>query len=161
MAKDFVKLSEVTMLEEVTDNASVLVEQNGEIYRAPKTQVGGAGSVKTAIIRDSGYLNAIAGLSTMATAAPEYTYECINMTFEEAYETMLNGEPLDVFGMITSQNHIPLNIRGMAVFGGTAKIVAPCIVVQLELIMSPSDISIFPLYWTSDGLSTARPGDDK
>ena len=58
MAKDFVKLSEVTVLEEVSDTASVLVEQNGEIYRAPKTQVGGAGGVKTAIIRDSKYLNA-------------------------------------------------------------------------------------------------------
>ena len=43
MARDFVKLSEVTVLEKVSDTASVLVEQNGEIYRAPKTQVGGAG----------------------------------------------------------------------------------------------------------------------
>ena len=42
MAKDFVKLSEVTKLEEVADTASVLVEQNGEIYRTPKTQVGGS-----------------------------------------------------------------------------------------------------------------------
>lgn len=42
MAKDFVKLSEVTKLEEVNDTASVLVEENGEIYRVPKTQVGGS-----------------------------------------------------------------------------------------------------------------------
>lgn len=41
MAKDFVKLSEVTVLEEVSDTASVLVEQNGEIYRVPKTLLGG------------------------------------------------------------------------------------------------------------------------
>ena len=118
MAKDFVKLSEVTVLEEVTDNASVLVEQNGEIYRAPKTQVGGAGGVKTAIIRDSGYLNAIAGLSTMISGAPKYTYKCINMTFEEAYETMLNGEPLMVVGMITTDGGTCL--YGEPTFAGTA-----------------------------------------
>jgi hypothetical protein len=50
MAKDFVKLSEVTVLEEISDTASVLVEQNGEIYRAPKTQVGGAGGTQGMIV---------------------------------------------------------------------------------------------------------------
>lgn len=69
MARDFQRLSEVTRIEEVTENASVLVEENGEIYRVPKTAVGGDGLIKTAIIRDSGYLNAIAGLQTMASAA--------------------------------------------------------------------------------------------
>lgn len=44
MAKDFVKLSEVTMLEEVADTASVLVEVNGEIYRVPKSILGGGGT---------------------------------------------------------------------------------------------------------------------
>ena len=146
MAKDFVKLSEVTMLEEVTDNASVLVEQNGEIYRAPKTQVGGAGGVKTAIIRDSGYLNAIAGLSTMATAAPEYTYECINMTFEEAYEIMQNGEPLSAVGQMTGEG--AMNVQGMVAFLGTAMGV-PCIVIDFANIV---------LFWTADGLSTSNPG---
>lgn len=55
MAKDFVKLSEVAVLEEITDNATVLVEENGEIYRAPKTQVGGAGGADAwdFIIRDT------------------------------------------------------------------------------------------------------------
>lgn len=151
MARDFVKLSEVTILEEVTDNASVLVEQNGEIYRAPKTQVGGAGSIKTAIIRDSGYLNAIAGLSTMASDAPKYTYECINMTFEEAYETMLNGEPLMAVGMFTVEG--AMNIQGATAFVGTAMGV-PCII--LRFMFNSSTVAL--LYWTADGLSTKRPG---
>lgn len=155
MARDFVKLSEVTMLEEVTDNASVLVEQNGEIYRAPKTQVGGAGSIKTAIIRDSGYLNAIAGVSTMASDAPKYTYECINMTFEEAYETMLNGEPLMVVGMITTEGGTCL--YGEPTFAGTAMGVQ-CI---LLLFYSCITETMTELYWTADGLSTSKPSGDK
>lgn len=39
---NFQKLSEVKVIEEVKDEAMVLVEENGEIYRAPKTSVGGS-----------------------------------------------------------------------------------------------------------------------
>lgn len=149
MAKDFVKLSEVTVLEEVSDTASVLVEQNGEIYRAPKTQVGGAGGVKTAIIRDSEYLNAIAGVQTMITDAPVLTYECINMTFEEAYETMANGEPLIVVDMLTKE----LARCGLcyAIFGGTFTFGVPCIILRGDT----------TLFWTTDGLSTEEPSQPK
>lgn len=154
MARDFVKLSEVTVLEKVSDTASVLVEQNGEIYRAPKTQVGGAGGIKTAIIRDSGYLNAIAGVSTMASQAPEYTYECLNMTFEEAYKTMENGEPLMVVGMLTTEGVV--NIQGVTAFLGTTTGV-PCIV--LRFMIGSSEIAT--LYWTAGGISTSRPSGSK
>lgn len=41
MATEFKKLSEVTVLEEATDNSYVLIEENGEIYRVPKATVGG------------------------------------------------------------------------------------------------------------------------
>lgn len=150
MAKDFVKLSEVTVLEEVSDTASVLVEQNGEIYRAPKTQVGGAGGIKTAIIRDSGYLNAIAGVSTMEGGAPVVTYECINMTFEEAYETMLNGDPLMVVGMLIGEG--AMNIQGLTAFPGT-EMGVPCIALRFMIGSS----AIVTLYWTADGLSTSAP----
>lgn len=150
MARDFIKLSEVTVLEEVSDTASVLVEQNGEIYRAPKTQVGGAGGIKTAIIRDSGYLNAIAGASTMMNpGTPAVTYECINMTFKEAYETMLNGEPLMVVGMLTGEG--AMNIQGVTAFLGTMMGV-PCIMLAFKM----GSFAI-TLYWTADGLSTSRP----
>jgi hypothetical protein len=158
MAKDFVKLSEVTMLEEVTDNASVLVEMDGEIYRAPKTQVGGAG-IKTAIIRDSGYLNAIAGVSTMV-GLPAYTYECLNMTFEEAYETMANGEPLAVMGMLTL-DYTPLNIYGGVMFVGKMINDTPCIGVEFSGVMNGSPVTAARLYWTANGLSTEQPSQPK
>ena len=147
MATEFKKLSEVTTLEEAAETAHVLIEENGEIYRVPKTAVGGAGGgIKTAIIRDSGYSNAIAGVSTMASAAPEVTYECINMTFEEAYETMAKGEPLNVVCMLTDMG--PANTLGMVFFSGTAEFGVPCIVVIFRNI---------ELYWTADGLSTSQP----
>lgn len=146
---NFQKLSEVNVIEEVKDTSMVLVEENGEIYRAPKTSVGGAGGIKTAIIRDSGYLNAIAGLQVMASM-PSYTYECINMTFEEAYETMAKGEPLDVIGMLTSEGCA--NMHGTLVFLGIAAFGVPCIVVLF---------SGTELFWTADGLSTETPSSDK
>lgn len=148
MATEFKKLSGVDVLEEAAETAHVLIEENGEIYRVPKTAVGGAsGGIKTAIIRDSEYLNTIAGLSTMASAAPAVTYGCINMTFEEAYETMANGEPLNVIGMFTSEGAI--NMQGSVVFTGTAMGV-PCI-----WVIFANEPSL--LYWTADGLSTSRP----
>ena len=154
MARDFVKLSEVTVLEKVSDTASVLVEQNGEIYRVPKTQVGGAGGIKTAIIRDNRYLNAIAGVSTMADGGPAVTYECLNMTFEEAYETMANGEPLMAVGMLTTEG--AMNIQGVTAFLGTTMGV-PCIV--LRFMIGSSGIAL--LYWTANGLSTSQPSGGK
>ena len=152
MATEFKKLSEVAALEEAAETAHVLIEENGEIYRVPKTAVGGSnvGGIKTAIIRDSRYLNAIAGISTMGAAAPAVTYECINMTFEEAYETMAKGEPLNVVGMLTDRG--PANILGMVSFTGTATFGVPCIVVTFRNI---------ELFWTADGLSTSEPSSGK
>lgn len=153
MATEFKKLSEVTTLEEASETAHVLIEENGEIYRVPKTAVGGSnvGGIKTAIIRDSRYSNAIAGVSTMESAAPAYTYECINMTFEEAYETMAKGEPLNVVGMLMMGRE-PTNMQGAVGFTGTAAFGVPCIVVDFESIT---------LFWTADGLSTSEPSSGK
>ena len=154
MATEFKKLSEVTTLEEAAETAHVLIEENGEIYRVPKTAVGGAGGgIKTAIIRDSRYLNAIAGVSTMASAAPAVTYECINMTFEEAYETMAKGEPLNVVGMLTG-THGATNMKGIVSFAGTATFGVPCLVV---IFGKPAP----ELFWTADGLSTSEPSSGK
>ena len=154
MATEFKKLSEVAALEEAAETAHVLIEENGEIYRVPKTAVGGGnvGGIKTAIIRDSRYLNAIAGVSTMESVTPPITCECINMTFEEAYETMAKGEPLNVVGMLM-MNRGPINIQGLVMFAGAAAFGVPCIGVVFQF----NSASGIELYWTADGLSTSRP----
>ena len=156
MATEFKKLSEVTTLEEAAETAHVLIEENGEIYRVPKTAVGGAGGgIKTAIIRDSRYLNAIAGVSTMMSQTPAVTYECINMTFEEAYETMAKGEPLNVVGMLT-MGRAPMNTQGSVVLTRTADGV-PCLGVVFQF----NSADGIELYWTADGLSTSVPSSGK
>lgn len=43
MAIEFTRLADVTAIEEVKEEDSVLVVQDGEVKRAPKTAVGGAG----------------------------------------------------------------------------------------------------------------------
>ena len=50
MATEFKKLSEVTKLEEAAETAYVLIEENGEIYRVPKTAVGGAGGMQGMVV---------------------------------------------------------------------------------------------------------------
>ena len=56
MARDFQRLSEVDIIEEITDSASVLIELNGEIYRVPKAILGGGaqGMVVELTAEDSG-----------------------------------------------------------------------------------------------------------
>lgn len=155
MAYEFKRLGEVEALSEVPENANALIEVDGTIKRVPGGVLGGEAGIKTAIIKDSEYDNFIAGISTMATAAP-VTYECINMTFEEAYETMLNGEPLAALGMFTGEG--AMNFYGVTAFIGTA-LGVPCI--QIVFSLGSSELSM--LFWTADGISTEEPssGSDK
>lgn len=148
---EFKKLSEVEQIETASDNATVLIEEGGEIKRVPKKEVGGAG-IATAIIKDSDYDNTLAGIQTMESM--ELTYECINMTFEEAYQIMTSGEPLDVFGMLSSEG-ICGNSHCLMAILLDASVGVPCILVVLN---SPD--SNIELYWTADGLSTSEPNSD-
>lgn len=152
MATEFKKLNEVTVLEEAAETAYVLIEENGEIYRVPKTAVGG---IKTAIIRDSEYLNTIAGISTLAGARPEVTYECTNMTFDEAYATMESGEPLAVVGMLAIEGGTCL--YGEPTFAGTLMGVQAIFILFQSIFTSLT----LGLYWTADGISTSKPSQPK
>lgn len=50
MATEFKKLSEVDVLEKAAETAYVLVEENGEIYRVPKTAIDGAGGAQGMVV---------------------------------------------------------------------------------------------------------------
>lgn len=106
------------------------------------------GGIKTAIIKDSWYDNTLAGLQI--ADAIEITYSCINMTFEEAYQTMASGKPLSVFFMLSGEG--AMNAYGMLNFIGNAAFGVPCLVIG-----NPIDSSIF-FFWTADGISTEQPG---
>lgn len=148
---EFKKLSDVTLVEEAVDTANVLIEENGEIKRVPKTEVGGT-CFPTAIIESSDYTSTIASYHGGAQEADstDVIYECLNMTFEEAYNTLLNGEVLDVICKVRLDG-TPAVFHAGVFFGGT-EAGAECLMVFFEF----SDYAIF-LYWTADGISTENP----
>ena len=107
MALEFKKLSEVTLTEKAVDTANVLIEENGEIKRVPKTEVGGSGSAAI-IIKDTEYDNAMSGVSTLMVPPPDEpsaTYECVNATFEDVWNAAINGEAINVVGMLLDDGH--------------------------------------------------------
>ena len=158
MNYEFKKLADVEALPEVPEVATVFAEVNGEVKRIPSSGLGGV--VKTAIIKDSRYDDAIsmmangggggsasAPMVADADPRPAFDFSCLNMTFEEAYETMAAGEPLDVIGMLVME--APMNIHGIVMFAGIAMTGTPCIAVGFE----SNGHLIVQLFWTADGLS--------
>lgn len=76
MAYEFKKLSKVDTVETVSDTASVLIEENGVIKRAPKTEVGGKSAEWDVVIHlEGGY--------TMETVE---SFELVQGSFDELYE---------------------------------------------------------------------------
>lgn len=153
---EFTRLSDVTLVEETIDTANVLIEENGEIKRVPKTEVGGTG-FPTAIIKSSDYDEAITAMlnpaepSSVKTAdfTDEVTFSCTNMTFEEAYEIMSNGEILNVIFMLYLET--PCNVQGITMFSGIVGFGVPCILL-IEMFEN------IRLFWSADGISTHPPG---
>lgn len=150
MSYEFKKLSEVAALTEVPEGAKVLAEANGQIVRVPGSGLGGDTGIKTAIIKDSRYDKALAGGQSYASAAPEVTYSCINMTFEEAYETLASGDPMKVHLMLGDEG--AMNMDGIVLFLGTVINGVPCIAFFYTTNVQKT------LFWTADGISTEQPG---
>lgn len=153
MAYEFQKLSEVEALVEVPEGANALIEVNGDIKRVPGSGLGGATGIKTAIIKSNYYDDAVAGMlnpsvPVEAVGLPT-TYECLNMTFEEAYEIMSNSEPLQAVLMLVGEG--AMNMPTATMFAGMLFGV-PCVAILNSL--NPNEI----LYWTADGISTEQPG---
>ena len=142
MAMEFKKLSEVTIQEKVADGSYVLIEENGEIYRVSKAEVGGG--IKTAIIRDSLYEDFLEHMNN-PKIMQMVEYECLNMSFEDAYEILGNGEPLAVHGMLGEYGGI--NMGGVAAYLGEVYFDQPAI--GISFLMSDA---ILDLLWTADGI---------
>ena len=75
---EFKKLSEVERIETVSDNATVLVEEDGEIKRVPKKEVGGAGGYVIRLGQDSVF------------AEGQYVYACLD-NYDELYDILVAG----------------------------------------------------------------------
>ena len=139
---------DVPVVESVSENAMALVEDNGSLKRVAAGAIVGGGGIKTAIIQQDGYLDTIAGVQTTSAEAP-VTFQCLNMTFEEAYETMAKGEPLMACVQLNF-NNIPIVLSGIMAFGGTMIADFPALMV---IVTTPSNDQI-QLIWTAEGIST-------
>lgn len=159
---EFKKLSEVDKVETASENASVLIEDGGEIKRAPKSEVGGRGG-SVAVITTSAYDDYIAGVSRTASLA--ITYSCKNMTFKEAKSALLNGESLDIKLYDSANMPTPFASSGtQRTMTGSAAVplviaynadIDGIIIVMFKT--ASDDTGDFILYWTVDGISTDAP----
>lgn len=157
MSIEYKTADQLPLMEEVSENTYAVVEENGVLKRVPGSMLGGSGGIKTAIIKSSDYDNVLAGIQTTQSAEPDpVTYECLNMTFEEVYQTMANGEPLTAVGMVAFMG-IPMNMPGTIAFLGTTAYMVPCIAISFGDVQGGDPVTVADLYWTENGLSTEAP----
>lgn len=86
---EFQRLSEVAIVEEAPDTSYVLIENEGEVYRAPKTEVGGGGG-KTLIV-------------TVSDSGPT-----ANMTYNEAVAAFGAKELIGAFCYFDNDSLAPM-----------------------------------------------------
>ena len=119
MALEFTKLSEVPLMEEeIAIDATVLVENNGEIVRAPKKSVGGGGGGVTVIatpyyVEESGYNYPLLGryineeyvpYETESDFIDDYCNKRLMLNFEgedapsSPYPYLITGYSMDGYG---------------------------------------------------------------
>ena len=157
MSIEYKTADQLPLMEEVSENTYAVVEENGVLKRVPGSMLGGSGGIKTAIIKSSYYDNVLAGIQTTQSAEPDpVTCECLNMTFEEAYQSMANGEPMNAVGMLI-YSMLPVNVVGSITFAGIAMLGVPCIVISFSVPANGTLATIAELFWTENGLSTEAP----
>lgn len=102
---DFKKLGEVATVEEILDTDTVLVERDGQIYRADKSKVGGGAG---------GYLLEPADAEIVAMDTEEQHSEfCITSKIDDMLKGVEAGAPLTVK---MDGKHISNDIAGMSVY---------------------------------------------
>lgn len=79
---EFKKLSEVEQIETVSDNATVLVEEGGEIKRVPKTEVGGGGA--------GGYIATLT-IDDLNSPAVDFNGVVLSENYDELYDVLCAG----------------------------------------------------------------------
>lgn len=150
---NYKKLTDVEVMENVSENTMALVEENGTLKRVSCGKGFGGGGVTTAIFKANYYEEIIddmlngGGEVSMASAAPEISeYTCLNMTFQEAYDLMRSGEPL--MGLMMDHYNGAACIPMAMIFVGINAFAEPCIVIEGYNLTR---------FWTSTGIWTSPP----
>ena len=154
------KLSEVELLTEVPENATVFAEVNGEIKRVPGKGLGGSGNGIVLVMDD-------ASAQTLS-AAPVYTFTA-NMDFVDAMEAFRAYEITGAVVYILNSNTSPNTLDTLdtiveeeysymmdvtTVTDGTANFGVDCLVFMTMM-------SQMEIYWTANGISTEIPSSPK
>ena len=143
----FTSIVETEVLTEVPDGATVLVESDGKIKRVLNDRLGGV--IKTATIKSNSYDLVLNGETIPDNF--EYEYECIDMTFEQAWNAFESGKILNFNYFVTiSETAIP-GCCSHAEFVQYKEVGVKFI--RINLCNDGRD-----LWWTSDGLSSVPPG---
>lgn len=129
---EFTRLADVEVVETATDVDKVLIEQNGEIKRVPKTEVGGSGG----------------GGSLIITVNEDGSAFTANMTLTEAIEAFNKRELAGAAIYFPQQGMTLLVCCILADY-------SPMIGFEFMMIMcEPMDLQLF---WTADGISMEPP----
>ena len=150
---EFRKLSDVDVIEKISNNGYILIEEEGEIKKVSNKEVGS--NIPTAIIQSTMYMEGInyfknppaypESIDVQPMVMMSEEYECINMTFEEVWGIITEGKELNCIIKIADE-------------GYPRTIMSPCqidVVGYRELIIRPlhSDSYI----WTDEGISLPEP----
>ena len=134
---EFTRLADVEVVETANDTDKVLIEQNGEIKRVPKTEVGGGGS----------------GNALILDIIPDYETETVNvvanMTLEETIAAISNRELSGVVPYILSE--LNTYIIDVCVVSDYSAMLGREVVVFEFMMMGMT------LFWTADGFSPTPP----
>lgn len=155
---NYKKLTDVEVMEEVSENTMALVEENGKLKKVPcGAGFGGGNGVATAIIRGDIYMNMLSQTAPLDGMDFE-DYTCDNMTFKEAKDIILAGEPLDVIMMYNNPwgdnaiVHPQIYVDGL-------KYGRECIELFVDRIYNSSmdDYYSTRIFWTATGFSHNDP----
>lgn len=141
MAYEFQKLSEVEVLTEVPEGASVLAEVNGDIKRVPGDGLGG-NSGKTLIITAT-VEEALPAVTDAGSSSPLIT---ANMTLNEAGQYLYDHELTGAYGYLNNDGAVSMVMLSIEDASNTFNMAC--------LVIYNSDITFF---WTEDGISTEEP----
>lgn len=131
---EFTRLADVDVVETANDTDKVLIEQNGEIKRVPKTEVGGSGG-------NTLVLNIAVNTSTF-----EVTLVSSNMTLDEALTAMNNCELAGGLAILDVDGQRTFSMM-LAFADQTAQVGSAAFVTEVFF-----EGNNLPFRWTADGI---------
>lgn len=157
------KLSEVELLTEVPENATVFAEVNGEIKRVPGKGLGGSGN-GLVLVETSSPSSSTSPVSVMIAVPEVWTFSA-NMTLDEAIELLHNYE-LSSAVVYTTYEGGSVDSLDTEISSGIMKMEVAD-VQDVSSYFGSNCLVILGIntgincFWTADGISTEQPSSPK